>query len=208
MYRKRGVLPRFQTGAMVIKRKWWSAAWVPTTATTNDFWRPLFISLSNIPNYTDFTNMFDQYKICAFKVTYFPKYTGFGGENTTDTTLPGITNTGQNIMHVCYDTRTTVTPSGTYTSATLNNFFEQGRIKTIRNGNAPINIYCRPSIQGNYIGGTATNMYTGPKWLPTSSATLNHYGPNVFVQDANLAGVFGQQYDVLITAYIAVKNQK
>lgn len=207
-YPRRVPRPIGKTATMYIKRKLWSATWLPATAATSDFWKQFTLNLTQIPNYTEFTNMFDQYRIAAIKWTFYPRFTDFSGNDNTDTTPPGVTNIGQNIMHICYDIYSTVSPSGTYTSTNLNSFMEQGRIKTVTNGNRPIQVYVKPVIQGNYIGGTATNMFTKSKWLPTSSPSIPHYGPNIFVQDLNLAGVFGQQYDILVTAYIAVRNQK
>lgn len=193
---------------LYIKRKQWSTTWIPSTVATSDFWKSFAMQLSFLPNSTELTNLFDQYKICAIKWTFFPRFTSFSGNDNTDTTPPGVTNLGQTMMHICYDNRSTVTPAGTYSSANLNTFMEQGRIKTILNPNRPVSVYMKPVIQGEYIGGTATNMFTKSKWLPTSSPSINHIGPNIFVQDHNFSGTFAQQWDILVTTYVALRNQK
>lgn len=197
-------LVRSRMPMMMIKRKWWSFNWVPNTAATSSFWKSLDLTLSNVPNFAELTALFDFYKINAFRFELIPRYDSFAGNDNTDTTIPGVTNQAGTNAHVCYDTRQPPTITGTYTSATLNNFLEQGRVKTFV-GNRRIVIYVKPGVARS-VGGTT--VYGGPAWISTTQSAVNHIGPQVFLCDANFNGTFGNSYDIFVTAYIQLKGQK
>lgn len=203
--RKRMALPRRAlVPMMAIKRKWWSFNWVPNSAATSNFWKSLDFTLANVPNFAELTALFDFYKMNAFKIELIPRYDSFAGNDNTDTTIPGVTNQAGTNAHVCYDTRTPATITGTYTSATLNTFLEQGRVKSFV-GNRRIVIYYKPGVARTISG---VNVFKGPTWLSTSNTAVNHVGPQVFLNDINFNGTFGNSYDIYVTAYIMLKGQK
>lgn len=208
-YRKRKVMRLTRSvvpASMNYKRSFWLQTWVPSTVSTSDFWKFFAITLSSIPNVTELTGLFDQYKINAYKLTFYPKYSEFAGNDQTTST----TNIGQTFMSICYDNRRTVSSTGTYSSSTFNSFCEQGKVKLYKKLNRPMSIYIKPTIEGKFINGTSANMWTGPQWLPTSSSTISHWGPQVFVHDNNFsAAALGRQsFDIFCTVYLQVKNAK
>lgn len=195
-----------QTGIMRFKRKFYLSNFQPSTVAVGNFWVKLSYTLAQIQGFGDITALFDQYKINAFKLQLIPRFDSFSGENTTDTTLPGITNQSGTYVHVAYDPYSTTAPSGTYTSATLNTFMEQGRIKTYA-GNRPINIYWKPTILGQY-GNSYSDMYVPSRWLPTTQTGIAHWGPQIFYADNALNGTFGNSFDLYLTVYATVRNLK
>lgn len=199
-------IPRgLKPAIMAYKRKFYLESWQPNTTSISGYWRQYNQGLNNLPNNTEITALFDQYKVNAIKLQFIPRFDNFAGNNTTDTTLPGVTNQSGTYAHVCYDTRSTITPAGIYNSSTLNTFMEQGRVKTY-NGNRPFTVYYRPVIVTQY-GGVNTQMYVRSTWLPTNNP-ITLYGPHVFMQDYNFNGTFGNSYDIYVTFYMMCRNMK
>lgn len=201
----RGIVPNFVT----VNRTWWSANWTPSTATTNDFWRYITVNLAACPNVTEYTNLFEQYKINSITFTLRPRYDSFSGENTTDTTLPGVTNQGATRVHTVIDPRSALTPTGTYTSATLNTFLENGRVKTF-SGNRPITIPIRSPAYVNDVNNTAgaENPLCRGRWFSTGATSITFRGCHIFLQDVNLTGTFGQSFDIFTTMNMSFKGAR
>lgn len=189
---------------VAIKRTFWASNWSPNTATTAGFFRYLSFTFNQLPNILEYQNLFEAYRLSAVKVTFRPRYDAFDGANTTDTTLPGVTNQGGAMVHYVVDPWATAGPAGTYTSTTLNGFLESGNVKTYQ-GNKPFSIYIpNPTID------MTTDITVGIRrkspWLKMTSAGQPHFGAYVFVQDVNLTGTFGQSWDLFYTYYFMVKG--
>jgi len=193
-------------GTMMMKRKLWIEHWQPNTTTVSGFWRQFNWSVSQLADFTSIQALFDQYKICRLKLDFIPRFDSFAGNDTTDTTPPGVTAQPGTQVHVSYDTYTTLAPSGTYGFATLNTFLEQGRIKRFY-GNRPFTVYYRPTITQT-VGNVSALNWRSPTWLPTTSGGILHHGPTVFCHDSNFSGTFGNSFDVFITCYVMFKNPK
>lgn len=186
------------------KRTFYTTTLTPSTGATSGFWQYSTITLSDLPNVTEYTALFDQYKINAVKVTFRPRYDNFAGNDTVDTTLPGTTAQGMTRVHVINDPDSTLTPTGAYTSATLNSFLEQGNVRTY-DGTKPFSVYYRPKIVNSLT--TGTNNIRAP-WINTSSPSVSHRGFHYFMQDVNLTGTFNQAFDIFVTMYFMCKNSK
>lgn len=201
VYRRR--LRRVRGAFLQAKRSFYAFNWAPNTTTTDGFWKYTTSKLNDLPSYLEFVNLFDLYRIKALKFTLRPKYDSFAGNDTTDTTLPGITNQGGTFVHVCKDKYSNVSPSGTYTSTTLNTYLEQGNVRTYR-GLRPINIYVRAPVVDMPAG--AGNKRVASPWLQTADYTTVHRGTHIFMQDPAFNGTFGQSFDVFVTLYMQFKN--
>lgn len=60
-----------------------------STATAAATYGALTFKLSDLDNYTEFTNLFDRYRICGIKITFEPNITGFDANaGATAFTLP------------------------------------------------------------------------------------------------------------------------
>lgn len=199
-FNRRKYLPR----ASAFKRTFYSFSWSPATTTTGDFWKYIELTASAIPSNGEYAAVFDQYKINGFKYTFRPRYDGFEGSNTTDTTLPGVSNQAGTMLHIINDPTSTTSPSGTYTVATLHTFMENGNVRTY-SGNRPVSVYVKPLIYDTVTGGSTSRR---PGWIPWSNTAIPHRGFHVFTQDTNMTGVFGQAWDVYVTVYFQCRGMK
>lgn len=182
-------------------------SWLPNTASTNGFWRYLIFTLNDIPSVSDFVNMFDLYKIKAIRINFVPKYDSFGGNDTTDTTAPGLTNNWGIQPHVIVDPNSTVSPSGVYGVLNYAGFAENGNV-TQHAGNKPFSVYFRPRVMDT-VGGVSATPRISP-WIQTSQITLNHRGVHVYMTDFNFSGTAfsNQGYNMFVTYYLQFKNLK
>lgn len=201
--------PKFSNQAMSVVRKQYLYSWQPSVATTDGFWRNNFVTLSSLNNVTDFTSLYDFYRINAVKFEWIPKFDSFSGNDTTDTTLPGSTNVGQPFVSLCMDNKAQTLPFGVYGSATYNAFLEQGRIKFVRNSRLPFSQYNRCVIIDNpNTNSTVTNNYVRSKWLPTSSTGVSHFIGQIYINDTNFSttAFTSQVYDCIATFYMQFKG--
>lgn len=192
------------TNILKVCRTTYLQNWSPSSVNVNGFWRYYQFTPNLIGNWQDYFNMFDQYKICALKYTFRPRYDNFAGNDTTDTTIPGITSNGTTMVHVVNDPYSTVIPAGSYDFLTLNAFLEQGKVKSYQ-GNQPITVYFKPTI--NIATEAGNNMRRRAGWL---NVNLNnsHSGFHIFLQDVNFTAVFNQSYDVFVTSYVMLRNAR
>lgn len=203
MKRRRIVRRRVRQARMAVKRTFYVENWQPNSAGTNGFWRYYQFTASQLPSMSEFVALFDQYKINAVKVTFRPRFDSFQGNNTTDTTLPGVTNQSGTNMHVIRDPYTTTFPTGTYTVANMNSFMEQGNVKSYT-GNRPFSIYIRPT--NNFTVDGANVERKRSKYINTSNLAIPHFGFHAYAQDNNFSGTFGNSWDVFYTYYMTFKN--
>lgn len=200
-------IPRSRLPSVKVQRTFWLQAWAPSTATTAGFWQYWTTSPSQIPNITEYTALFDKYKVMSIKFTFRPRYDNFAGNDTTDTTLPGTTAQGGTNMHVIIDPTSNVTPSGTYDSANLNRFLENGKVRSYT-GNKPISVYIKYPCVAEDTNGTANARYERAKWYSTNLPGVQHRGFHAFLQDTNLTGTFNQTFDVFVTYNIVFRGSK
>jgi len=192
------------TNIVKITRTTYIENWTPSSATTGGFWRYYQFAPNQIGNWTDYFNLFDQYKVAALKFTFRPRYDNFSGNDTVDTTLPGVTNQGLTNVHVINDPYSTVSPTGVYNAATLNSFLENGNVKSYQ-GIRPVSVYFKPTI--NLTTEAGNNMRRRAGWLNVNINNV-HSGFHIFLQDTNLTGVFNQSFDVFITSYVMLRNAR
>lgn len=191
---------------MRVTKTWYAGNWSPNTTTVAGFWQYFTASLAQMPEVSMFSSVFESYRINWIKWTLRPRYTGFDGANTTDTTLPGVTNQGSCDLHVIIDPKSITTPSGTYSSTTLNSFLQSGRVRSY-SGTKPINILVKyPCVLDDVNGVTQSKAVRSSYY--DCSTTLAHRGAHLFISDVNLTGTFGQSFDIFTTMNVTFKGQK
>lgn len=186
-----------------IARTFWFELWQPSAVATSNFWRYYAPSISSLPALSEFTALFDQYKINGVKITLRPKFDNYAGnDNTSVSTTRQSTN-----VHYIVDPNSNVTPTGVYSSATCNAFLENGRVRS-SSGTRTINIYYRPKIAATNQG-ISDSERTGPRWLSlaNSQAVLQN-GVHIFMQDSNFANNQTQAFDVFYTYYMQFRGTK
>lgn len=176
----------------------------PSTASTAGFWQYQSYAFNQMPSNTEFTALFDQYKLNGFKTVWRPRFDSFAGNDTTDTTLPGTTAQGGANIHIINDPTSTITPTGTYTYTTLNTFLENGSVRS-HTGNKPFSVYVKPMVPNQLSGGT--NRVRSP-WIDVSNPGVIHNGFHYFIQDTNMTGVFNQSWDIFVTFYFQCRGMK
>lgn len=205
-YTRKAIIPRgIREPYLQMSRTFWKETWTPSTVATSNFWKYYTFLMADLPSFSDMTNVFDRFKINGIKVTFRPRYDGFAGNDTVDTTLPGVTNQGMCRLHIINDPASNVTPSGVYTSANMNAFLENGSVRSY-SGSRPISIYFKPTVNVT-TGGVAAGRRVRAGWLQSTAGTsIEHNGFHVYAQDVNFTGVFNQAWDVFVTYYMAFKG--
>jgi len=92
-------------------------------------------TIGDLPNYTELTNLFDQYKIEKVKLSFFPRYS----ENIASIPVGTIASTNTILWNVSSDDGTTLMP-------TQNNALQCMAAK-MRTGTDPFVVWCKPKFQ-------------------------------------------------------------
>lgn len=168
------------------------------TSVTSDTFTNQFFALSNVPNYTEFTNLYDQYKINAVKVTLIPR------GNTAEITASSGASTvfqGQSVgvfSVIDYD--------DTAALANINEACQYQNMKMTR-ATQQHSRYLKPrfnllSITNQGTGATGASQNTRG-WLDCDYINVPHYGVKwALQQNVN----YNLTYDVKIDYYLAFKN--
>lgn len=174
------------------------------SAATTDFWKYNVLNIGSMNNYTEFTSVFDEYKIHALKYTFRPRYDGV---DVNGQATPVSTNT-LCYAHVINDPASTVIPAGAYNATTLNTFLEQGNVKS-HVLTKPFSVYFKPMVARQLFGGgTASSMIKAP-WIKTSETAVDHRGFHMFLQNNNMSTSNpGLILDIFVTYYVSFKGLK
>lgn len=168
------------------------------TSVTSDTFTNQFFALSSVPNYTEFTNLYDQYKINAVKVTLIPR------GNTAEITASSGASTvfqGQSVgvfSVIDYD--------DTAVLANINEACQYQNMKMTR-ATQQHSRYLKPrfnllSITNQGTGATGASQNTRG-WLDCDYINVPHYGVKwALQQNVN----YNLTYDVKIDYYLAFKN--
>lgn len=184
---------------VTVKRTRYSGSWSFGTATTSDFWRYLEYSLVsdfNAPG--DFTGTFDRYRINAIKVQFLPRFHWVAAPTTGATPI----TVARPSMVIIKDPYSTLSPSGTYASATLNSLLENGG--KVYDATRPITVYWKPSIPYSVSGGVT---FKRAPYLRTTETNISHRGFHAFVFQNNFSSTpTDLTWDILVTMWVTFKD--
>lgn len=186
------------------KRTFYNGAWQFGTAQTSDYWRYFSYTLGQLPTVTEFTSLFDEYKINAIKVTFRPSY------DSVPSDAPALNvNTGpQAYAHIFIDPAQTALPAGVYNSATLNSFLENDKIRTVT-ANRPFSVYFRPMIRDAVQGTGANAELRRSKYIRSNETGAVYSGFNMFLQQNNFSTSNSRiSLDMFVTYYMTFKNMR
>lgn len=159
------------------------------------------VSLDTLPNYTEFTNLYDQYKINGVKLSFVPS-----GSQAVYSTLSGTTQAagfGRFNSAIDYDDSTT--------PANENVLLQYNNLRTTPGWKTHTRYY-RPKVRNAAVidtvsGALAAAPVRGGQWLSTSAPDVEHYGLKVFCNaPVNTATSTSITYSVYATLYLACKN--
>lgn len=136
-----------------------------------------YFKLSNVLQNTDFTALYDRYKINAIKVKIIPLSTmaNVNGQGVVPTM----------VYHTDYDDALTPTSDETVRV--------KAGAKEVRL-DKPVSIYFKPKIADAILGASAGTAYSVPKKAPyinMSYPDVPHYGLKMYFRDVNLSSSTG-----------------
>lgn len=144
--------------------------------------------LDQLPNYTEFTNLYDSYKICGIKVKVQLD------KNSSDTgatePLPNLVTVNDFNDNQSLSTEATALQYASYKSKRLSQ---------------PVSRYFRPTMKADGSS-TTTARYIKSSWIPTSNVSLEHCGLKMGLQ-SNSINLLGQ-LTIYSTFYIACMSPK
>lgn len=153
--------------------------------------RTLSFGLSDLPNYTEFTNLFDQYKINAIKLTFIPRFTG-ADINPLGTALavPRIWSV------IDYDDASTLTDQ--------NDAYQYQNCKT-HMMHKPFSIYLKPKVAAEVYQSTIATGYGAKRmYIDCSVPSVPHYGVKLYVEPTPYDGQF--TVSVIAKFYLSMKQ--
>lgn len=184
-------------------RTFYAGNWTFGTASVNDFWRYGTYTLSSLPSYNEYVNLFDEYKINAVKVTFRPRY-----DSISPSDIVGTANQPQAYAHYQIDPASTTVPAGIYNNTTLNTFLEASGVKTVTL-NRPFSIYFKPKVNTSVFGGSSGAEVVKGGWIKTTESAVSYRGYHMFLQQNNFGAVGTSiQLDMFVTYYMTFKNMK
>lgn len=157
---RKSTVPRgVRSKTVAIRRRYARGALIsdPTSTVVNG---SIAFNLSDCPSYTDFTNMFDCYRIVKAKVDFLPGCTGNHAYNAV-----------YSLFHMCTDA-TDVTAPTDFTQV-----LQYDNSKTVQ-PYKPFSLTLKPSPAASYWQGLSATGY-GPRagaWIDCKSPSVQHYG--------------------------------
>lgn len=156
----------------------------------------LSFKLSNLPEYTEFTFLFDQYRIMAAKVEFVPVFTGNDTNPLTSVLyMPNV--------HSVIDYTESNTPG------TLSELMQYSNYKRTR-GNSIHKRYLKPAIAASNYETLAASSYT-PKWgqwvtTESGDAATPFFGLKYWIDSTN--STTAVTYKVYVKLYFQCKSVK
>lgn len=178
-----------------------TASFNSATGVTTNIAGAYVLSLDTLPNYTEFTNLYDQYKINGIKLSFVPSCNSYINSSVSGTSVAvGFSRFNSAID---YDDSTTPTSE--------NVLLQYGSLRTTP-GFKNHTRYFKPKVRNAAVidtvsGALAAGPSRGGQWLSTSAPDVEHYGLKVWCSGPiNTVTSTAITYSVYATLYIACKN--
>lgn len=154
--------------------------------------------LSDLPNYTEFTNLYDQYKITGIAIEFRPTFSGldlnFSANSANGTLIPDI----RSVVDLDDDTPI----------ANENELLQYQNIKWTR-GTKVHRRYFKPKFATEIFRTALTTGYRPSQgYLDTSYPEIPHYGFKVWIDDTAATEASAWLYRVYVTYYVKFKGVK
>lgn len=165
-----------------------------------------YFTISDMPDYTEFTSLYDQYRIFAVKV----KIMCFNTNSLAPTQGQANGQLGAIVHHIIDHDDSNVPPSSDVGIQTLREYQQSYRVNTWNGRNGLVlKRFLKPRIATAAYGGGAFGSYTNTKsWVDSASNTVQHYGVKF------IAAVFSPQasfdsnlvFTTEVTQYIGCRD--
>ena len=160
---RKATIPRsVRPKTFALKRSYYQGQLKSAGTTAQYAYGSAAFTLNSLPNYTEFTNLFDQYRINKVTVQAFPRQT-----METDTTNPAV-----NIFHYAFDHTDVTAPSAESDVCNMTITAASNRFK-------PFTMTLKPVAATTVYQGITANGYAPAKpstWIDCKSYAVNHYG--------------------------------
>lgn len=150
----------------------------------------LVFTLDQVPGYTEFTNLYDFYKLNAVKLTFYPQM-------TQNISLGSVNNANASARFFSViDLNDATAP----TSSNDLREYSTCRMTPILRRHSR---FLKPRIQD------ADKVYTpGRPWLYTSSPSIKHFGLKIFVEPMGSTSTTDMEYKCEAKFYLSFKSVK
>lgn len=158
-------------------------------------------ALSDLPSYTEFTSLYDQYQICAVKVEFTPKA---GSAAPLQSGTSGSVFFGSFHTAIDYDDNTP--------PASANELMQYGNYRRTRQQQKHSR-YIKPAWLAQTYETALTTGYATQwkKWLSTTDPSIPHYGLKIVADPVTYTGttsLLEMKYDVYIKYYLRFRSVK
>lgn len=164
--------------------------------------------LSDMPSYTEFTTLFDRYKICGIKIKFTPFNTSSA---TVSTTGPLVGGAGA-IWHSVIDYDDATLPTASDAGIDAIRQYPSYKMKQVLNSTgAPMHRYFKPRLAAAVYSGAFTS-YANMRnvWIDAASPSVQYYGLKAIVeaQQPTTATATYMLVKAEATIYFAVKDPR
>jgi len=191
-----------QTTMFRTKLKHYMESWTYNAASTAGFWKYYTFTPTNLGSqFSDYSAIFDEYKISGVSLELRPNYDGVDIVNNAS-------SIGLGSLHYAIDPSSAVVPAGVLTSTTLNLFLEQSQNVRTKRTDQVAKIYYKPKVGSQVQGGGITGKSTFCPWLKCafSDATVFN-GVHLFIQPgAGFSLNPYVKYDIFVTCYMQFRG--
>lgn len=163
----------------------------------NEVYLPMSFSLDQVPAYAEYTNLFDEYKVSAVKVSFVST------AMTTITQQSGVQPAYT--MPLLYTALDYNDASGTYSIQDLREY-QTCRYHTLQ---TKINTrYFKPCFQTLVYEGLGQGYSPKRGWLNTDDYSVQHYALKVALEPTGGALDYHYEIKVMVKYYLAFRNSK
>lgn len=162
--------------------------------------------LTDLPNVSEFTTLFDDYKICGIALKIYPLATNSNTESTAVSDSPQ--NNGW-LHHITDDNDYSGITASDVGIDAIRQYANYRVVNLARR--KPIKRYIKPKIAiAGYDGVTTSSIYnTRPQWINTGSTSVPHYAwKGCFEIYNNADSATYQLFKIEATYYVGFKNWK
>lgn len=162
---------------------------IPLINTTPTYGALVF-RLSNVPGNSEFINLYDQYKICGVKITFYPSQTG---ADTTQRTASAANPAARLLTAVDYNDSTV--------PLSLDDLRQYESCKVSSICEKHVRYISKPKFVNN--SGQTVN-----DWISVSSATTIHYGLKYGAEPSGTDVSATTTFNIEVLYYLCFKNIK
>lgn len=148
----------------------------------------VFGTLDSLPDYTEFTTLFDRYKIVGMKLKLIP----FNTQSEVGAAVSATYAQTGVIWHgiTDYDDANSA-PTATDVGINTLREYESYKVRNVLNGR-PVTQYCKPRIATAAYGASVFTRFANMKnlWIDANSSDVQHYGfKGIFEMSPNSAAI-------------------